>query len=218
VDWDDNFFSPGPSQDAHVAAFVNNAERYVSHAGKIKNRSGTPGTAFNYNSIEAALVGEIVSRAVGVSLSNYLSAKVWQPAGMQSYAFYALDGPPGTGKEFTAGAFNAVLRDYGRVAQMMLDGGSANGLRILPEAWVEESTTPGPGFDASGLGYAYLWWTLEDTEAFLMLGGEGQYVFIDPATDTVVVKLSHIPVGAAGTRASDETLVFLRAASEWSPR
>ena len=136
---------------------------------------------------------------------------------MQSYAFYALDGPAGIGKEFTAGAFNAVLRDYGRVAQMMLNGGMANGQRILPQAWVEESTTPGPGFDGSGRGYAYLWWTLENTEAFFMLGGEGQYVFVDPATETVVVKLSHIPVGEQGTRAGDETLAFLRAVSAWQP-
>ena len=217
VAWDDNFFVPGPSRDAHVAAFVDNTERYVSHAQKIKTRGGTPGTQFNYNSIEAALAGEIVSRSVGKSLSVYLSEKLWKPAGMQSYAFYALDGPAGIGKEFTAGAFNAVLRDYGRVAQMMLNGGMANGQRILPQAWVEESTTPGPGFDGSGRGYAYLWWTLENTEAFFMLGGEGQYVFVDPATETVVVKLSHIPVGEQGTRAGDETLAFLRAVSAWQP-
>ena len=32
VAWDDNFFVPVPSRDAHVAAFVDNTERYVSHA------------------------------------------------------------------------------------------------------------------------------------------------------------------------------------------
>src|SRR5690606_2212088 len=114
VAWDDNFFVPGPSRDAHVAAFVDNERRYVTAATDIADRAGPAGQRFNYNSIEAALVGEIVSRATGMSLSDYLSERVWKPAGMESYAFYVLDGPPGIGKEFTAGGFNAVLRDYGR--------------------------------------------------------------------------------------------------------
>jgi CubicO group peptidase (beta-lactamase class C family) len=130
-----------------------------------------------------------------------------------------LDGAPDVGKEFTAGAFNATLRDYGRVGQMMLDGGKANGRQILPAAWVKESTTPGPGVarNDDGTGYAYLWWTINDTPAYTMLGGEGQFIYVDPGTRTVIVKLSHIPVGADGTRASKESFAFLKAASAWTP-
>ena len=217
--WDDNFFVPGPARDAHIMAYVDGEQRFFSAARNIKERSGPPGQLFNYNSIEAALVGEIVSRATGSSPSNYLSEKVWKPAGMENYAFYVLDGPPGVGKEFTAGAFNAVLRDYGRVGLMLLNGGRANGRQILPAAWVKESTTPGPGgSDEVGLGYAYLFWTLNDTAAYTMLGGEGQYVFVDPDSETVIVKLSHVPVGPDGAQASAETLAFLRAASAWDPK
>jgi hypothetical protein len=217
VAWDDNFFVPGPSRDAHVAAFVNNERRYVTAASVMLRGDQPVGQTFNYNSIEAALVGEIVSRAAGRSLSDYLSERVWQPAGMQSYAFYVLDGPLGIGKEFTAGAFNAVLRDYGRVGLMMLNGGKANGRRILPAQWVRESTTPGPGSARDGLGYAYLWWTIDDSKAYTMLGGEGQFVYVDPASQTVIVKLSHVPVGPEGTRANAETFAFLAAAAAWSP-
>ena len=53
-------------------------------------------------------------------------------AGMDNYGFYVLDGPPGIGKEFTAGAFNPVLRDCGRVGLMMLNGDRANGRQIVP--------------------------------------------------------------------------------------
>lgn len=218
VEWDDNFFAPGPGRDAHVGAFVDNEIRYVSAAGKILERAGQPGQGFNYNSIEAALVGEIVSRATGMSISAYLSERVWKPAGMARYGFYAIDGPPGVGKEFTVGAFNAVARDYARLGQMMLDGGMANGRRILTQEWVEESTTAGPGGAGDGLGYAYLWWTIAGTDAFTMLGGEGQFVYVDPSSATVIVKLSHIPVGTPeGTRAMDETFAFLAAASAWDP-
>jgi hypothetical protein len=216
VAWDDNFFVPGPGRDAHVGAFVDNEIRYVSAAEKILERAGPPGQAFTYNSIEAALVGEIVSRATGVALSEYFSERVWKPAGMESHGFYALDGPPGVGKEFTAGAFNAVARDYARLGQMMLNEGEANSRRILPAQWVDESTAPGPGAARPGFGYAYLWWTFDGTDAYTMLGGEGQFVYVDPASKTVIVKLSHVPVGSPeGTRATAETYAFLAAASAW---
>lgn len=215
--WDDNFFAPGPGRDAHIAAFVEGRQRYVTAAQGIKERAGPPGVAFNYNSIEAAMVGEIVARASGVPLSQYLSEKVWKPAGMESDAFYVLDGPPDVGREFTAGGFNATLRDYGRVGQMMLDRGRANGRQVVPAAWVDESTRPGPGRASveDGTGYAYLWWTIDGTRAYTMLGGEGQFVYVDPDSRTVIVKLSHVPVGAAGNQASAETFAFLKAASAW---
>jgi len=215
--WDDNFFAPGPGRDAHVAAFVEGRQRYVTAAQGIKDRAGPPGAAFNYNSIEAAMVGEIVSRATGVPLSQYLSEKVWKPAGMQSDAFYVLDGPPDVGREFTAGGFNATLRDYARVGQMMLDHGRVNGRQVVPAAWVDESTRPGPGHASveDGTGYAYLWWTIDGTRAYTMLGGEGQFVYVDPGSRTVIVKLSHVPVGAEGNQASAETFAFLKAASAW---
>jgi CubicO group peptidase (beta-lactamase class C family) len=218
VAWDDNFFVPGPGRDAHVGAFVDSEIRYVSAATKIKGRTGSPGLAFNYNSVEAALVGEIVSRATGNSISDYLSERVWRPAGMESYAFYVIDGPPGVGREFTVGAFNAVARDYARLGQMMLNRGMANGHRILPAQWVDESTRPGPGEARPGLGYAYLWWTIAGTDAYTMLGGEGQFVYVDPPSETVIVKLSHVPVGSPeGTQAEAETFSFLAAASAWDP-
>jgi len=218
--WDDNFFSPGPARDAHVAAFVEQKERYFTAATRISDRAGLPGVAFNYNSVEATLVGEIVSRATGKKLSEYLGEKLWRPAGMESDAFYVLDGTDDSAREFTAGGFNATLRDYGRIGQMMLDRGRANGRQLLSPAWVEESTRPGPGRASveDGTGYAYLWWTIDGTRAFTMLGGEGQFVYVDPEHRTVIVKLSHIPVGSAeGTKATAESFAFLRAASAWQP-
>ena len=137
---------------------------------------------------------------------------------MERYAFYVIDGPPGVGKEFTAGAFNAVARDYARLGQLMLNEGEANGRRILPAQWVEESTTPGPGSAGPGQGYAYLWWTIDGTDAYTMLGGEGQFVYVDPPSETVIVKLSHIPVGPEGARATAQTFAFLAAATAWDPR
>jgi len=216
TDWNDNFFVPGPAKDINEQAFIRNEARYVS-AAAWPMRKSRPGTAFNYNTVDAALIGLVIERATGKPISRYMSERLWRPAGMQSYAFYVLDGPPGVGREFTGGGFNAVLRDYGRVGQLMLNEGMANGQRLLDPAWIRESTADSdPATSARpGLGYGYFWWTLKGTRAYVAIGGEGQFLFVDPDTRTVIVKLSHAAVGPGSEKITDESLAFFRAASAW---
>jgi len=222
VDWDDNFFAEGTlGRKAHLAAWVEASARYTDEAHNTR-QAHPPGTVFNYNTMDAAVIGLAVERAVKMPVSKYLSQRLWKPAGMESYGFYVLDGPPGTGREFTGGGFNAVLRDYGRVGLLMLNQGRANGRRILPASYVAESTKPSTTNDAEThephLGYAYFWWPILGSSAFTALGGEGQFIFVDPATRTVIVKISHGPVGPAAQANEQETLSFLAAASRWEPR
>jgi len=219
TEWDDNFFQPGPAKDINELAFMRGEARFVSAASWPK-RAHAPGEVFNYNTVDAALIGLAVERAAKRPISQYMSERLWKPAGMESYGFYILDGPTGEGREFTGGGFNAVLRDYGRIGLMMAQQGVANGHKLLAPAWVKESTTPasGPsGRAEQGLGYAYLWWTFDGSRAYTALGGEGQFVFVDAETQTVIVKLSHAPVGPEGQRVSAETYAFFKAASKWRP-
>ena len=76
------------------------------------------------------------------------------------------------------------------------------------------SCTPSHPETASG-GYGLQWWTLPDSNAFYALGLQGQFIYIDPDSRTVVVKLSYFP--PAEQAASAETLAFAQAASEWRP-
>jgi hypothetical protein len=50
-----------------------------------------------------------------------------------------------------------------------------------------------------------------------MLGGEWQFLYVDPTSRTVIVEFSYVAVGAEGARANDETFAFLAAASAWDP-
>jgi len=221
VAWDDNFFAEGTaSRKAHVAAWVEGSARYTD-AARNTTRAHPPGSVFNYNTMDAAVVGWLIERAVKMPVSKYLSERLWQPAGMESYGFYVIDGPPGVGREFTGGGFNAVLRDYGRIGLLMLNQGRANGRQILPANYVVESTHPSTDSDAETkephLGYAYFWWPILNSHAYTALGGEGQFIYVDPASKTVVVKMSHGPVGPAAEANEQETLSFFAAASGWRP-
>jgi len=218
VDYEEryDFENPGVAASNHIAALVRNTARFADVARTLP-RIHAPGERFQYKTIDTAVLGWLVERVSGSSVAAYTARCLWEPLGAESDAFYIMDGPPGVGREFSGAGFNATLRDFGRFGQMMLDGGVANGRRIVSEEWVRESTEPLGDEDAARGGYGLQWWTIGGSDAYAAIGLQGQYVYIDPATRTVVVKLSYFPPGD-NSALDGETLAFMAAASAWEPR
>ncbi len=220
VDWNEryDFGQESPMMRLHNGAIVENRHRFTDAALDL-GRAHPPGEVFNYSTVETGVLGWVLERAAGKPLPQYMSERWWIPAGMESGGFWLADGPPGAGRAVNGMGFNAVLRDYGRIGQMMLDGGVANGVRLLPEDWVREATVPAEGYEpvapGSTRGYQYQWWTLTDSGAYLAVGLQGQFIYVDPATRTVAVKLSYFPPGEM--RADAEAEAFFRALSGWIP-
>jgi CubicO group peptidase (beta-lactamase class C family) len=149
---------------------------YLRH----KPREYEPGTVFNYNTAEANLLGTLIRSAVGNNLSTYLSEKIWQPFGMEHDAYWALtdDG----GGEFGGSSLNATLRDYARLGLFaMRNGQLQNGDSVLPDGWMEQSTTASTGNDI----YGYLWWLFDDN-SYSAAGIFGQGIYINPDTGVVI--------------------------------
>jgi CubicO group peptidase (beta-lactamase class C family) len=81
---------------------------------------------------------------------------------------------------------NATLRDFGRLGLFaMSDGVLVDGTQVLPQNWMQESTTPSKGSSQ----YGYLWW-LEPDGVYRASGIFGQGIYINPANNLVVVALS----------------------------
>jgi len=216
VDYEEryDFANPGIAATNHINALVKNIARFADAARTIK-RLHAPGAVFQYKTLDTAVLGWLVERVTGTSVAAYTAQTLWEPLGTEHDAFYIMDGAPGVGREFSGAGFNATLRDWARFGLMMLNRGAANGHQIVSGKWVDESTAPAATEDASG-GYGFQWWTMPDTPAYSAIGLQGQYVFVDPATRTVVVKLSYFP--PADEQPSAETAAFLAAASAWTPR
>ena len=93
-----------------------------------------------------------------------------------------------------------TARDYARFALLYLQDGIFNGERILPEGWVEYTTSPA---QASNGGYGAFFWlngngevpsAPEDT--YMCIGHDGQRIFILPSQELVVVVLGYSPSGS----------------------
>jgi CubicO group peptidase (beta-lactamase class C family) len=215
VDYEEryDFGNPGVAARNHELALVANVVRFADAAKTIK-RKHQPGEVWQYKTLDTAVLGWLIERVSnGSTLAAYAAQRLWEPLGAERDGFFIMDGPPGAGREFSGAGFNASLRDFARIGVMMLNEGKARDKQIIPAEWVRESTRPAGG---PGPGYGYQWWLVDNSRAYQALGLQGQYIYVDPATNTVVVKLSYFP--PADTEASAETAAFLAAASRWQPR
>ena len=171
-------FSLGNSQDAFAATLKNDIE---------------PGTVNHYVSINTHVLGMVLTQATGRSITDYMQEKLYNPMGMEHNGLWIIDGQ---GMEMALGGLNLTLRDFAKLGSLYLHDGTFNGQEIVPASWVADSRTMDqphllPGND---FGYGYQWWMVGgDSGEFMAMGVYGQYIYINPETNTVIVKNSANP-------------------------
>jgi CubicO group peptidase (beta-lactamase class C family) len=127
----------------------------VSYMRKLP-REAPAGEKWVYKTGETNLIGVLVSKATGKSLSSYLSEKVWAPFGMEQDASWLLGS---SGHEISGCCVQASTRDMARFGQFILGGGMAGGKAVLPEGWIAKATTKQADIGSPGQGYGFQWWT-----------------------------------------------------------
>jgi CubicO group peptidase (beta-lactamase class C family) len=160
--------------------------------GNNRKMSFDPGSRAEYRSVDTQMLGMIVKKVTGMRIADYFSQRVWQVVGASHPATWNVDRIGGTEKTFCC--FNAAARDYARVGLAMLNGGYAGSNRIISSAWLKRMSNPVVTLD-HGWGYgAQVWHPYPKT--LMALGLYGQFIFIDTASRTVIVKLSDNPPGS----------------------
>ncbi|MFN4098458.1 MAG: serine hydrolase domain-containing protein [Pararhodobacter sp.] len=161
--------------------------------------TGAPGTFNDYVSSDSMALGLVLEAATGMRVADYLASRLWGPMGAEADAFWSTDR---TGREFALCCLNATLRDYARFGRLYLEGGARDGVQIIPADWVAASVNPSaphlqPGDNPASswtFGYGYKWWIPEDPQGdFTAIGVWGQYIYIDPVREVVIVKTSADP-------------------------
>ena len=195
--------SPLPKPDGYTGP-----RSYFGYLQTVE-KQGAHGDAFGYKTVNADAAGWLVARTTGVSVSDYLSNRIWTWIGVERDAFYTVDS---IGTPFAGGGFNATLRDMGRFGQLVLNQGMWNGEQIIPAQAIDRIRQGGDKGVFAKAGYALLpgwsyrgmWWVSHDDHgAFAARGVHGQTIWIDPTAEMVIVRFATNPV--AGNAASDPT-------------
>ncbi|WKZ60863.1 MAG: serine hydrolase [Cyclobacteriaceae bacterium] len=193
LDWQEDY--SGPSTATNMLFKKRDAGKYALSV-PLKHK---PGQVFYYSSGTTNILSWIIRQSVGdETYHRFAYENVFHKIGMNSLVI-----EPDAGGTFVGSSFSyATARDWARFGLLYLNDGYWTTGRILPEGWVEYTTTPAKGAKHGEYG-AQFWLnagnqndvvdrTYPDvpSDMFYASGYESQNVFIIPSHDLVVVKLS----------------------------
>ncbi len=161
-----------------------------------------PGLYFQYNKYHPQLLGLILERTTGMTVTNYLQTRLWDPLGMEFDGSWSTDSKDSDFEKMETGV-NARAIDFAKFGILYLNGGLWEGRQVLPKEWVDESTKPllpenyssyyndwvkampGQGY------YKYMWWGMAregDYYDFTAEGDKGQFIYVSPQKHMVIVR------------------------------
>ena len=178
---------------------------------------GENGKEFQYCSANTDVLAWLISRVTGKSYPEVLEAELWKPLGSTGAATITVDSE---GFSVGNGGISCTARDLALFGQLIIQDGNFNGEQILPRAWVAQTLEGAlkevlvPTYLSSthpSGSYKNQWWiTGSPSQEIYAVGIYGQYIWIDPSTQTVIVKFSSIPVPVDPTLARIHLALFRR--------
>ncbi len=154
---------------------------------KMKLKS-EPGKKFEYVSGNTQLLGLVLERSLkGKTITAYAQEKLWTTLGMEYDASWSIDKKK-NGLEKTFCCLNARARDFAKIGRLYKNKGNWNGKQVVSQKWVEASTKLDTT-DGSANFYQYQWWLPTPGEDFMAEGILGQFVYVNPSKDLIIVRL-----------------------------
>ena len=148
-----------------------------------------PGQRFRYNNVNPILLGMVLERVTGETVSAYLSERLWGPLGMEADGSWSLDSRR-SGLELLQAGLNGRAIDFAKLGALYLHQGAWQGRQLVPCRWVADSTRADTRTDPSP-AFQYDWWTRPGTgppNDFWAQGNHGQFIYVAPSRDVVLVR------------------------------
>ncbi|MDE6452106.1 MAG: beta-lactamase family protein, partial [Odoribacter sp.] len=160
-----------------------------------------PGKRYAYKSGDTQLLAFVLEAALAkrgdtLTISEYATRKLWQPIGACHDALWNLDREGGDEKTYCC--FNTTARDLAHLGRLILNNGCWNGKQVVSGEYLQEALAPA-GYLENEVGdgaldyYGFQIWIVHyrgmNLPAFRGLGG--QYLFVIPEKEAVVVRLGH---------------------------
>lgn len=172
-----------------------------------------PGAEFYYRDVDPQLIANAIEEQSALKLETFTETHIFQAIGISDYSW--LETPEG----HSTGAYGLYLkpRDHARIGQLVLNGGLWKGSQVVAAAWISEavstqvSSLPSDKYaEIQNLQYGYYWWVVPEMSAYTTWGHGGNFAFIIPAKNLVIVVLAmpDSDSGAMGTTLNDFLPLF----------
>ena len=147
---------------------------------------GEPGERFEYCNGASFLLSGIIQETTGMSANEYAVEHLFGPLGISDVDWSS--SPQGISVGYSE--LRMRPQDMAKFGYLYLNEGRWDGEQIVPSEWVVSSSNQ---FISATLedGYGYQWW-VDDSGMYLALGYRGQFIFVIPEKEMVVVFTSSL--------------------------
>ena len=151
---------------------------------------------FNYNNINAYLVGVALTEALGNDLGAFIEERIFKPLGINRFEYTRCP----EGYFYGASGMKLAVNELSRLGLLLYNKGVYDGHRILSEQYVDTATSV-QQMNREG-GYGFFFWKYHD--GFSINGKWGQKCYVLPGQKKMVSFLSHIEDDTSMVRESME--------------
>lgn len=181
LNWNENYYNPFASTAR--AYFDDDIREQILELKVVE----APGKEFKYLSGNTQLLGMVLEKATGKSLSKYLSESFWKPLGMNDDALWQVDSEE-SGMEKAYCCISSNARNFAKFGKLFINYGKWDDQQILDSAYIAKASKP--RFEETPhYGYGFWLSDYKNKDIFYMRGVLGQYVIIIPEDDLVIVRL-----------------------------
>jgi hypothetical protein len=160
-----------------------------------------PGTRFEYCNGGSYLLAAILQETTGETALDYAQQHLFGPLGITQVEWPS--SPQGVNIGW--GEMQLRSRDMAKFGYLYLNGGFWDGSQVIPAHWVAASVEKHIDVE-QGPNYGYQWWIYPSLDAYAARGLGGQFIFVLPDLDMVVVFTSGL--GESGLNQPELILEF----------
>lgn len=183
LDWDEDYDPAALAESEIIAMVVGQSDQLAYAAGR--PAANPAGSEWSYSSGDTMLLSGVLEQATGMPADEYAQQEIFGPIGIDQVEWWR----DAEGHTLTYCCLDTTSRGYARFGLLYERGGTWGDEEVVPESWVEESLEAAPQSDGI---YGYQWWfdqgdDLPD-DMFAAQGHDGQFIFVVPSLDLVVVR------------------------------
>ena len=151
------------------------------------HRGAKPDERFKYISENTYVLGRMLAKVSGQTISEYLCPRFFEPLGI-NFTFWEKDK---LGYDGGGWGLYLTIEDMAKISQCLLQNGEFNGKQVIPAEWVKEMTTPHRhdmyGLDSQNMGYGYNVWCGREDGYCRLEGFYSQFAFLYPRENAFFV-------------------------------